>query len=58
MSGSGMQWGAACWKGCNGQDGCECIVRGVSLDCNLSVWDPMGEVWSGSEGLLTAVCIM
>jgi len=24
----------------NGKDGGECIVRGVSLDCNLSVWDP------------------
>ena len=42
-------------RGRNGQDGCEHIVRGVSLDCNLSVRDPMGQDRSGSEGLLKCI---
>ena len=42
-------------RGCNGQNGCECIVGGVSLDCNLSVQDPMGQDRSGSEGLLKCI---
>ena len=42
-------------RGHNGQDGCERIVRGVSLDCNLSVRDPMSQDWSGSEGLLKCI---
>src|SRR5882724_5674539 len=36
---------------CNGKDSGECIVRGVSLDCNLSVRDPMGKDWSCGESL-------
>src|SRR5882724_2377764 len=35
----------------NGKDSGECIVRGVSLDCNLSVRDPMGKDWSCGESL-------
>ena len=42
-------------RGHNGQDGCERIVRGISLDCNLSVLDPMGQDRSGSEGLLQCI---
>ena len=42
-------------RGRNGQDGCEHIVRGISLNCNLSVWDPMTQDWSGSEGLLKCI---
>jgi len=53
--------GRKCWEwnavGCNlpmgvvlkGQQ--ECIVRGISLDCNLSVWDPMGKDQSCGESL-------
>src|SRR5882724_6897291 len=35
----------------NGKDSGECIVRGVSLNCNLSVWDPMGKDQSCGESL-------
>src|SRR5882724_10066979 len=35
----------------NGKDSGECIVRGVSLDCILSVWDPMGKDRSCGESL-------
>src|SRR5882724_11153389 len=35
----------------NGKDSSECIVRGISLDCNLSVWDPMGKDRSCGESL-------
>jgi len=35
----------------NGKDSGECIVRGISLDCNLSVRDPMGKDWSCGESL-------
>ena len=42
-------------RGRNGQDGCEHIVRGVSLDCNLSVQDPMSQDQSDSEGLLKCI---
>src|SRR5882724_10523931 len=35
----------------NGKDSSECIVRGISLDCNLSVWDPMGKDRSCCESL-------
>ena len=55
MSGSGTQWVQLTGRGHNGQDGCERIVRGVSLDCDLSVRDPMGQDWSGSEGLLKCI---
>jgi len=34
------------WK-----DSSKCIVRGISLNCNLSVWDPMGKDWSCGESL-------
>ena len=39
-------------RGHNGQDGCTHIVRGVSLDCDLSVWNLMSQDQSSSEGLL------
>ena len=42
-------------RGHNGQNGCERIVRGISLNCNLSVWDPMGLDQSGSESLLKCI---
>ena len=42
-------------RGRDGQDRCEHIVRGVSLDCNLSVRDPMGQDQSGSVGLLKCI---
>ena len=42
-------------RGRNGQDGCERIVRGISLNCYLSVRDPMGQDRSGSEGLLKCI---
>src|SRR5882724_10607905 len=35
----------------NGKDSGECIVRGVSLNCDLSVQDPMGKDWSCGESL-------
>src|SRR5882724_2133152 len=35
----------------DGKDSSECVVRGISLDCNLSVWDPMGKNRSGGESL-------
>src|SRR5882724_842733 len=35
----------------NGKDSSECIVRGISLDCNLSVRDPMGKDRSCGESL-------
>jgi len=35
----------------NGKNGGKCIVRGISLDCNLSVQDPMGKDWSCGESL-------
>src|SRR5882724_3799016 len=35
----------------NGKDSSECIVRGISLDCNLSVRDPMGKDQSCGESL-------
>src|SRR5882724_7679744 len=35
----------------NGKDSGECIVRGISLDCNLSVQNPMGKDRSCSESL-------
>src|SRR6266481_412491 len=39
----------------NGKDGGECIVRGVSLDCNGGVRDPMCEDRSCSESLLECI---
>src|SRR5882724_8003513 len=36
---------------CYGKHSSECIVRGVSLECDLSVWDPMGKDWSCGESL-------
>ena len=42
-------------RGCNGQNGCKRIVGGVSLDCNLGVWDPMSQDRSGSESLLKCI---
>src|SRR5882724_12660734 len=38
-------------RSCNGKDSGECIVGGVSLDCNLSVRDPMGKDRSCGENL-------
>src|SRR5882724_13646158 len=38
-------------ESCNGKDSSKCIVRGVSLDCNLSVQDPMGTDQSCGESL-------
>src|SRR5882724_10288177 len=35
----------------NGKDSGECIVRGISLNCNLSVQDPMGKDRSCGESL-------
>src|SRR5882724_13446413 len=35
----------------NGKDSGECIVRGISLSFNLSVWDPMGKDRSCGESL-------
>ena len=35
----------------DGKDSGECVVRGLSLDCNLSVWNPRGKDWSCSESL-------
>src|SRR5882724_1519340 len=35
----------------DGKDSGECIFRGISLDCNLSVWDPMGKDWHCGESL-------
>src|SRR5882724_9360163 len=35
----------------NGKDSSECIVRGISLDCNLCVRDPMGKDQSCGESL-------
>jgi len=32
-------------------DSGKCVVRGVSLNCYLSVWDPMGKDWSCGECL-------
>ena len=42
-------------RGRNGQDSCECIVRGISLDSDLSVRGPMGQDRSGSESLLECI---
>src|SRR5882672_1526048 len=35
----------------NRKDSGESVVGGVSFDCNLSVWDPMGKDWSCGESL-------
>src|SRR5882724_11611917 len=35
----------------DGKDSSKCIVRGVSLNCDLSVWDPMGKDKSCGESL-------
>src|SRR5882724_13570026 len=35
----------------NGKDSGKCIVRGISLDSDLSVWDPMGKDQSCGESL-------
>src|SRR5882672_679912 len=40
----------AIWS-CNRKDCSECVVGSVSLDCNLSVWDPMGKDQSCGESL-------
>src|SRR5882672_12961064 len=40
----------AIWS-CNRKDCSECIVGSVSLDCNLSVQDPMGKDQSCGESL-------
>ena len=26
---------------CDGKDGGDCIIRGVSFDCDRSIWDPV-----------------
>jgi len=38
----------------NGKDGSKCVVRGISLDCDLNVRNPMGKNWSCGERLLSA----
>src|SRR5882724_3599895 len=38
-------------RSCNGKDSSECVVGGVSLDCDLSVQDPMGKDRSCGESL-------
>src|SRR5882724_2953941 len=38
-------------RSCNGKDSSKCIVRGISLNCDLSVWDPMGKDQSCGESL-------
>src|SRR5882724_10805371 len=38
-------------RSCNGKDSGKCIVRGISLDYNLSVWYPMGKDQSCGESL-------
>ena len=53
--GVGRNWVQLTRRGCNGQNGCECIVGGISLDCNLSVQNPMGQDRSGSEGVLKCI---
>src|SRR5882724_5798075 len=35
----------------DGKDSGECIVRAISLNCDLSVWDPMGKDQSCGESL-------
>jgi len=35
----------------NQKDSGQPVVRCISLDCNLSVWDPMGKDWSCGESL-------
>jgi len=35
----------------NGKDGSKCVVRGISIDYNLSVQDPMGKDQSCGESL-------
>src|SRR5882724_6673806 len=34
-----------------GKDSGKCVVRGISINCNLSVWDPMSKDWSCGESL-------
>src|SRR6266850_823086 len=36
---------------CNRKDSSESIVRSVSFDCDLSLWDPMGKDQSCGESL-------
>src|SRR5882724_11161137 len=36
---------------CDGKDSSKCIVRGISLNCDLNVWDPMGKDQSCGESL-------
>ena len=38
----------------DGKDSGKCIVRGVSLDCNLSVRDPMGRTRAVMKAFLSA----
>src|SRR6266481_237996 len=49
MEGNRMQLARRCH---NGKYGCECIVRGISLDCDWGVQQPVGENWSHSESIL------
>jgi len=37
---------------CNQEDSSKCVVRGISLDCNLSDWNTMGKDWSCGESLV------
>ena len=37
---------------CDQKDCSECIFRGVSLNCDLSVWDPVGKDQSCGESLV------
>jgi len=38
----------------DGKDSGKCVVRGVSLDCDLSVQDPMGKDWRWVKVFLSA----
>src|SRR6266481_5470576 len=49
MEGNWVQLARRCR---NGKYGCEFIVRGISLDFNWGIRQPVGEDWSHSESLL------
>src|SRR6266481_5498096 len=40
---------------CNGKDGGKCVVRGVSLNCNGGIWDPVSKDQSCSESLFECI---
>ena len=49
--GVGCNWVQFAIWSCDWKDSSECIVGGISLDCNLSVQDPMGKDQSCGESL-------